>query len=167
MTKDICGEPTKEDEPCQREAGWGTQREVGPCIDHEQERPVLRKFTPKVRERIIGAAPSGAFKKHIAEMAEIDPDTLDRWLAMGEEDERNGLDTDLATFYTDWQRARGMGAIQTLNNCSDEFIAERAYGYTKSQEVELGGSVDGGRTLAEEEQAAIRQALDPASDGNG
>lgn len=152
MTEDICGEPTAAGEPCQREAGWGTQRDSGPCIDHEQERPVLRKFTPKRRERIIGAAPSGAFKKHIAQMAEIDPDTLNRWIEMGEKDDRNGLDTELATFYSDWQRARGMGAIRTLNNCSDEFIAERAHGYTKSQEVEHTGEGGGAIELILNEQ---------------
>jgi len=145
-SKDICGEPTVDGTPCQRSEGFGTNRDSGPCMDHEQERPVLRKFTSQRRERIIGAASSGAFKKHIAQMAEIDPDTLERWLQMGEEDEQNGLDTKLAEFYTDWQRARGAGALQTLQNVSDEFLAERAYGYTKTEtrkhDVEEGGKMD-------------------------
>ena len=145
---DRCGEPTAGDgTPCERPAGFGTDRDDGPCMDHVQERPVLRKFTPKRRERILGAAPSGAFKKHIAQMAEIDPDTLDRWIQMGEKDDKNGLDTELAEFYSEWQRARGLGAIQTLNDCSDEFVAERAYGYTKSQDVNLGGQEDNPITI--------------------
>jgi transposase-like protein len=108
-------------------------------MDHVQDRPVLRKFTSSRRERIVGAASSGAFKKHIAQLAEIDPDTLQRWIDMGEKDHQNDLDTELAEFYTDWQRARGVGAISTLKDCSDEFIAERAYGYTKTQEVQHSG----------------------------
>ena len=146
MTDDICGEPTADGTPCQRPEGFGTEREGGPCMDHEQERPVLRKFTPERRERIVGAASSGAFKKHIAQMAEIDPDTLDRWLEMGKADEQNGLDTDLAAFYTDWQRARGVGALQKIQNVDDEFVLERSYGYTKTEtrkhDVEEGGEMN-------------------------
>jgi len=146
MTDDICGEATAEGTPCQRPSGFGTDREDGPCYDHTQQRPVLRKFTPARRERIIGAASSGAFKKHIAQLAEIDPDTLERWLTMGQEDEQNGLDTDLAEFYTDWQRARGAGALQKLQNADDEFILERSYGYTKTEtrkhDVEEGGEMN-------------------------
>lgn len=133
---DRCGEPTADGAPCQRPEGFGRDADGGPCMDHVQERPVLRKFTPERRERILGAAPSGAFKKHIAQMVDLKPDTLTRWLEMGETDDSNGLDTDLAGFYREWQRARGNGAIKTLNNCSDEFIAERAYGYTKKERHE-------------------------------
>ena len=136
MTKEICGEENKDGSRCQRESGWGTDRNHGPCIDHKQDRPVLRKFTAERREQIIGAAQTGAFKKHCAQLAEIDQDTLQRWLKMGEKDEQNGLDTELADFYTDWQRARGMGAIKTLQNVNDEFLAERAYGYTKKERHE-------------------------------
>jgi len=136
MDGDICGEPTADGTPCQRTAGFGTDTEDGPCYDHVEERPVLRKFTPERRERIVGAASSGAYKKHIAQMAEIDPDTLERWLSMGEKDEQNALDTDLAEFYTDWQRARGVGALQKLQNVDDEFILERSYGYTKTERRE-------------------------------
>lgn len=133
MSDDTCGEPTADGTPCQRTAGFGRDVDEGPCYDHVENRPVLRKFTPKRRERIIGAASSGAFKKHIAQMAEIKPETLTRWLNMGEADETNGLDTDLAAFYREWQRARGAGVLRTLQNVSEEFLAERAYGYTKTE----------------------------------
>lgn len=134
---DICGEPTAEGEPCKRPEGFGRGPDAtGPCMDHVQDRPVLRKFTPERRERILGAAPTGAFKKHIAQMVDIKPDTLTRWIEMGEEDDINNLDTELAEFYRAWQRARGQGAINTLNECSDEFLAERAYGYTKKERHE-------------------------------
>lgn len=140
MSEEICGEMNASDgTKCQRSAGWGTKKDHGPCMDHVQERPVLRKFTPQRRERIIGAAPSGAFKQDIAQLAEIKPETLTRWLEMGEEDDINDLDTELAQFYREYQRARGAGKIKTLKNCSDEFLAERAYGYTKSQEIEHSG----------------------------
>jgi len=145
MTEDICGHETADGSPCQRRPGFGTDRDDGPCMDHVQERPVLRKFTPQRRERIIGAAPTGAFKKHIAQMAEIDADTLNRWLELGEKDDMNGLDTELAEFYSEWQRARGAGAIRKLNNVDDEFALERGYGYTKTETREFAadeGSVE-------------------------
>jgi len=136
MPDDICGEPTAEGTPCERRPGFGTDRDDGPCMDHVEERPVLRKFTPQRRERIIGAASSGAYKEHIAQLVEIDPDTLNRWLEMGQTDEQNGLDTDLAEFYTSWQRARGAGALQKLQDVDPEFILERSYGYTKTERRE-------------------------------
>lgn len=135
-TDEICGEPTANDEPCQRDPGFGRDVDHGPCMDHVDERPILRKFTAERRETIIGAAETGAFKKHIAQLASIDPDTLNRWIEMGETDAENGLDTDLAEFYSAWQRARGRGAIETLQACDEEFLAERAYGYTKKERHE-------------------------------
>jgi len=136
--KDICGEPTADGTPCQRRTGFGRGEDVttGPCMDHYKDRPELRKFTPERRERIIGAASSGAYKKHIAQMAQIKPETLTRWIDMGEKDEYNGLDTDLAEFYREWQRARGVGALQKLQNVEDEFVLERSYGYTKKERHE-------------------------------
>ena len=145
MTKedrDICGEPTADGTPCERRPGFGTDRDEGPCFDHVQDRPVLQKFTEQRRERIIGAASSGAFKKHIAQLAEIKPETLTRWLRMGETDAENGLETDLAEFYREWQRARGAGAIQKLQNVDPEFILERGYGYTKRQDLRVDGDAD-------------------------
>jgi len=133
---DICGHPTANDGSCQRAAGWGTERDSSPCRDHVQDRPVLREFSEETRQRILGAAESGAFKKHIAQVAEISTDTLNRWLDMGERDAENGFETDLAGFYRSWQRARGAGALQTLKECDEEFVAERAYGYTKTERRE-------------------------------
>ena len=146
--EETCGSTdTTDGTPCKRTAGWGTDRDHGPCKEHVDDRPVLRKFTATRRERIIGAAMSGAFKKHIAQAAEIDRDTLDRWLDMGKEDDANDLDTELAEFYTAWQRARGAGAVQTLQSCSAEFIAERTYGYTKTEKRELEHTGEGGGPL--------------------
>jgi hypothetical protein len=61
---------------------------------------------------------------------------------MGKADEQNGLNTELAGFYCNWQRARGSGAVSTLQECSDEFVAERAYGYTKTETHEHTGEGD-------------------------
>lgn len=135
--QDRCGEPTAKDEPCQRPEGFGRDADHGPCYDHVEERPVLRKFTEGRRETILGAAESGAFKKHVAQLAGIKPDTLNRWLEMGETDAENSLDTDLSEFYRAWQRARGRGAVDTLRECSEEFLAERAYGYTKTEQKNI------------------------------
>jgi len=159
MTDELCGEPTADGTPCKRPSGFGTDRDSGPCYDHTQDRPVLRKFTPQRRERIVGAASTGAFKKHIAQLAEIDPDTLERWLNMGEADSKNGLETDLAEFYTDWQRARGAGAIRKLQNVDDEFVLERGYGYTKTETRELTGE-DGGAVEVSSDVVTVTEATD-------
>jgi len=76
-------------------------------------------------------------------MAEITEDTLNRWIHLGESDDDEGLDTDLAEFYQDWQRARGAGAIRKLQSVDDEFALERGYGYTKTETHEHTGE-DGG-----------------------
>lgn len=138
MTDDTCGSTdTGSGEPCQRDAGWGTDRDHGHCIDHEDDERVLRKFDDGTREKILGAAEVGAFKEHCAQYAGVTEQTLRNWLNWGEEDLENEKDTELAEFYLDWQRARGRGVVSRLENVDDDWLLERGFGYTKKETREV------------------------------
>jgi len=142
MTENICGFEKDDGEPCKRPAGWGTPSQLGHCKDHAEEYRVPRKLTPDTKSSLIGAAQRGAFKKHCAQIAGITPQTLRNWLNQGEEHINTGLETPLSEFYLRFHRARAAGAAEQLSEASAEFVLERSYGYTKSQDVNLGGQAD-------------------------
>lgn len=139
MTENSCGYEKEDGEPCKRPAGWGTDASIGHCRDHAAEYRSPRKLDEETRQSLIGAAQTGAFKRHCAEVAGITPQTLRNWLSQGEEHTSKGVETPLAEFYLRFQRARSAGAVSKLRDVDPEFILERSYGYTKSQEVELSG----------------------------
>lgn len=147
-----CGEPNAEGEPCGRQAGWGTPSDIGPCKDHAQEYRVPRKLTEEARSKILGAAQRGAFKQTCAAIAGVTPQTLRNWLNQGEQHVQDGLDTPLSEFYLAFQRAHAQGEVSTLQDCSSEFLAERAYGYTKTQELQHTGSGGGPLEIAINEE---------------
>ena len=137
-----CGEPTGPNgngPPCQRDAGWGTEREIGPCKDHENDYRALRKLTPDVKSSIMGGKQAGLTDEHAAELAGITPNTLYNWKTWAQEDLEAGIESDLTDFYLDYRRARAAGAAETLRNCSPEFRAQASFGYTKKQEIEHSG----------------------------
>lgn len=135
-----CGEPTDNGTPCERDAGWGLDADIGPCRDHAQEWTVPDKLNEETKNQLIGAAQEGAFKKHCAQTAGITPQTLRNWLNRGEEHTENNLDSPLADLFLRFQQARAAGAVRRLQDARDEFVLERSYGYTKSQEIEHSGS---------------------------
>lgn len=141
--ENICGYEKDDGEPCQRPGGWGTDASIGHCRDHAEEYTTPRKLDEETRQALIGAAQTGAFKRHCADVAGIARSTLWEWLNQGEEHAANGMNTPLADFYRTFQRARGAGAVSRLREVDPEFILERSYGYTKSQEVELTGEGGG------------------------
>lgn len=57
--EDICGEKTnRTGDPCQRKAGWGTDRDSGPCKNHteeerEKEKQTLKKVIELMQEELI------------------------------------------------------------------------------------------------------------------
>lgn len=137
MTDAECGEPCEDGTPCERDAGWGTGRDIGPCIDHQQDHRKLRKLDEETKQTLIGAAQEGAKHEHCAMLAGIRPRTLRRWREWAMEDIEAGRETDLTEFYVRYQRARAGGAVETLQDCSPEFLAERSYGYTKTEKREV------------------------------
>jgi hypothetical protein len=92
---------------------------------------------------LVGAAQEGAFKKHCAQVAGITPQTLRRWLNWGEEDVDKEIDSPCADLYVRYQRARGAGAIRRLKDANTEFVLERSYGYTKTEEHQVTGGGGG------------------------
>jgi len=131
MTDDICGSTdTATGEPCQRPAGWGTDSEIGPCKDHataKAGRP--SKFSEERKERILSAARQGTTKKGCARAGGIDESTLYDWFKKYPE------------FSKSFKEARAKGEQRLLQDedVSPEFLLERSYGYTQSQEIEHSG----------------------------
>ncbi|WP_255170111.1 hypothetical protein [Natrononativus amylolyticus] len=139
MSENICGEPTNSGEPCHRDAGWGTDRDSGPCTDHTQAYRDPDKLTPEVKSSLIGAAQEGTAKRHCAHISGITDQTLRNWLEWGQEDLENEIQSPCADLFLDFQRARAAGAVRRLKGASDEFVLQASYGYTKTerQEVEM------------------------------
>ena len=142
---DICGSTnTSTGEPCQRPAGWGTDRDYGPCKQHPRDgRP--SKFTPERRDQVIQRAKKGASKEGCARAAGISYRTLHRWLERGEE---SGEDGDpYWQFCQAFNRARATGEDELLDRVKEskpEFLLERSYDYTKTEEhdVNLDGDLE-------------------------
>ncbi|EMA38460.1 helix-turn-helix domain-containing protein [Halococcus hamelinensis] len=142
---DICGSTnTSTGEPCQRPAGWGTDRDYGPCTQHPREgRP--SKFTDSRKDQAIQRARIGATLEGCARAAGISYRTLRNWLDRGEE---SGEDGDpYFQFFQAFNRARGSGEGDLLERVKEqkpEFILERSYDYTKTEEhdVNLDGDLE-------------------------
>lgn len=139
----ICGDTdTQTGEPCQRDAGWGTNASRGPCRDHVQSYTVPKKLTPEVQNSLIGAAKEGAKIKHCAQLAGIGGTTLWEWLSEGEEHIEADIDSELAELYRTFHRARASGAVKRLRDANDEFVLQSSYGYTKREEHEVDMTVN-------------------------
>jgi transposase-like protein len=127
MTDDICGSTnTATGEPCQRSSGWGTESEIGPCKDHETKVGRKGKYTEERKERILSAARNGTTKRGCARAGGIDESTLYAWL------------NKKPKFSKAFKRARAEGEQSLIQDeeVDPEFVLERSYGYTKSQEIE-------------------------------
>jgi len=136
MPDDNCGYELDDGTPCQRDAGWGTDSTIGHCKDHAQEWTIPQKLDEETINTLVGAAQSGAFKKHCAQVAGITPQTLRSWLAEGEDHAERDLDTALADLHLRFTRARAASAVQKLQNADDEFVLERSYGYIRQERKE-------------------------------
>lgn len=137
MTEEKCGSTdTASGEPCGRDAGFGTDRDHGPCYDHENEWVKPKKLTPKVKQRMVGALREGAHWRHAAAIGGITEETLRLWRKTGKMHVNQEIDSRLADLYLEMERARGEGALQRLHRCSDEFVLARSFGYTEEKTVE-------------------------------
>lgn len=154
----ICGEEKENGGPCRRDPGWGREGVTeGPCRDHIGDFHNPKKLTPDVKSTLIGAAQEGAFKEHCAMIAGISMSTLQNWMNWGEEDVEKGIESPCADLYWAYQRARGAGAVRRLKDADGEFVLERSYGYTKEQDVNLGGQ-DGNPVQVEFAEEVIETA---------
>lgn len=67
--------------------------------------PALSKFTADAREAILTAIRCGCTHDKAAELAGLRRVTVWRWLQRGEQDERNGVDSEFARFCADFRQA--------------------------------------------------------------
>lgn len=109
-TDEYCGsEETATGDPCQRPAGWGTDRTTGYCRTHEAggEEPGGRdpKLTQERQERIAQAIESGSSISEASRKNGIHRETFRRWMNRGEEQEE-GI---YAEFHGRLTRAFGEG----------------------------------------------------------
>lgn len=89
---------------------------------------------------IMAAAAEGLTLEGIARVAGVGVSTLREW--------RNDSDD----FSAALGRARAQGERRLIGDADPEFVLERSYGYTKSQEVEHSGEVDLLSLSAEEKE---------------
>lgn len=109
MTEYCGSEDTATGDPCQRPAGWGTDRTTGYCRTHEAggEEPGGRdpKLTKERQEAICSAIEDGKSVTSAARMAGVAPSTVYAWIDRGE-DQTEGI---YAEFSERFARARGHG----------------------------------------------------------
>lgn len=148
MSDDICGEPTDDGSPCQRDPGWGRDADSGPCVDHADGRP---SKLDDAWDDAMKAARAGLTKAGIARYCGIDESTLHRWL--GRHDD----------FCKSLNRARARAEMEFVTDPDDtnhaQFLLERSFGYTKEQELEVSGELDTGG-LAADEKELLNELLD-------
>lgn len=141
MTDDICGEPTSTGSPCQRDPGWGRDVDQGACVDHADGRP---SKLDSAWDDAMEAAEAGLTKAGIARYCGIDESTLHRWLDKYDD------------FRKSLRRKRAQAEVRYVTDPDDtrhaQFLLERSFGYTKSEEVELSGEVDTGGLSSDEKE---------------
>lgn len=130
-------------------------------MDHEQDHRNLRKLDEETKQTLIGAAQEGAKHEHCAMLAGVTPQTLRFWRQWAREDLDGGKENELTDFYLRYQRARGAGAVETLQDCSSEFLAERSYGYTKTERHEITGGGGGPIQISFSEEVVETEWQDP------
>jgi hypothetical protein len=121
---DTCGSTdTITGEPCQRPAGWGTDRESGYCRTHEEggEEPGGRdpKLTKERQDRIAQSIAEGKSIVSAARMTGITPKTVYNWLERGQ-DADEGI---YAEFFQAFTRAKGHGEdyyVETILDIATE-----------------------------------------------
>jgi hypothetical protein len=128
MTDDICGAECGDGSECEHPAG------SCPIASHgdegaENAQGVASKLEES-RDAVFQAARQGATIAGCARAAGVDESTLYRWLDKHDE------------FAEEFRKARSDGELRHIDNVNDrgsQFLLERSYGYTKSQEIEHSG----------------------------
>ena len=126
-----CGEPIGEDSngsPCKRPAGWGTDRDHGPCRDHppdenedngESEESASpgrdTKLTKSRQEAIATMIENGHSITAACRSNGIGQSTFYDWMEWGEE----GRDPIFSEFSDRIVRARGAGETQLVDDILD------------------------------------------------
>jgi AcrR family transcriptional regulator len=151
MSDDICGAETTSDKPCQNPAGEDGSCWIPSHNDPDAENPHGRpsKLEDR-REDIMEAAERGLTLEGIARAAGVGVSTLREWRTKHDD------------FSAALKRARARAEVDLIEDASAEFVLERSYDYTKSQEVELSGEVGLSTSLSEDEKELLDEAFGSA-----
>lgn len=135
-----CGAETQSGEPCKLSSDS--------CPHHETENGWPRKLRER-EEDILEAARRGTKKENCAHVAGVHESTLYEWLNAYPE------------FSEAFTRARAQGEQVLLEHedTSPEFILERSYDYTKTQEIEHSGDVAHEHGLGEDERELALETI--------
>jgi hypothetical protein len=135
MSEEICGHPKNDGEPCE----YTPKYEDGKCGIHSEhnDRKVGRPSEIEEHKNdVLTGARQGMTIAGCARLAGVAEKTLHDYLNKHPE------------FSKSFYRARAQGElshIQSVNDRGSQFLLERSYGYTKTQEVEHSGE---GMTIA-------------------
>lgn len=129
---ETCGAIKNDGEPCEYRAKYGDGR----CGIHSEEtgdtqgRPSQLE---KYKDDILDAAEQGLTYEGIARVAGVGVSTLHDWRDRYE------------SFSESLKRARSKGERELIDDVDAEFVLERSYGYTKTEQhdVDLDADVDG------------------------
>ena len=148
MTDDICGAETTSGNACQNPAGEDGSCWIPSHNDPDAENPHGRPSKlDERRDDIMAAAERGLTLEGIARTAGVGVSTLREWR------------TEHDDFSAALKRARARAEADLIQDASAEFVLERSYDYTKSQEVELSGEVGLPTSLSDEEKELLDDAF--------
>ena len=132
MTEDICGHEIGDGDKCQNPATEGDHCWIdshgGDISGHGRPSKLDDHW-----DDIMAGARQGMTLEGCARLAGVAEKTLHEW--------KNKHDD----FRKSLRRARAHGELQHLQSVNDrgsQFVLERSFGYTKSQEIEHSGEVD-------------------------
>ena len=105
--RDKCGSTdTDSGDPCQRDAGWGTDTDHGPCKTHRDPgRP--SKLTHERQEGIAVAVEDGTPLVAACRLNEISHQTHKNWFDRGERDAKDGKENIYTEYFGRLARALG------------------------------------------------------------
>jgi hypothetical protein len=133
---DECGATKNDGERCTYSPSYPDGR-CGIHSEHNDTDTGRPSEVAKHEDEILEGARQGMTKQGLARLAGVDESTLYRYLDKHDQ------------FRKSLKRARAQGELRHLERVDErgsQFILERSFGYTKSQEIEHSGDVDTGET---------------------
>lgn len=112
---DICGAECDDGSKCQRDPGWGTESDIGPCVDHDESetgtahRPT--KLTDERQASIAEMIEEGHSIAAAARSNDITSQTFFNWMERGEQADAGPF----ADFFDRITRARGTGEARYVD----------------------------------------------------
>jgi hypothetical protein len=115
MSDDLCGGECADGSKCQRSAGWGTESDLGPCVDHDDSTKDSTgrdtKLTEQRQEDIARMLEEGHSIGAAARSNGITVQTFFNWMERGKETS----DAPFAEFFDRITRARGTGEARYVD----------------------------------------------------